>query len=159
MTDDAGAPLAARSPQTLLGFDYGEARVGVAAGNTLSGSAEALEIIHYRSRADLFGRIGELIAQWAPALLVVGRPLSEQGEPVPVTALTDRFANRLYGRFGLPVVRIDERYSSLAAQAEMRAHEAPGAGAGPALARGARDGGHDDAVAAAVILRQYLHEQ
>ena len=134
-------------PRILLGFDFGETKVGVAVGNDLAASAQALEIIRYRSRADLFGRIGELIEQWTPDALVVGRPLSAEGASVPVTALSDRFANRLTGRFGLEVERVDERYSSLAAQAELRADRTRG------------KEGDDDAVAAAIILRQYLNER
>ena len=134
-------------PRILLGFDYGETKVGVAVGNDLAASAQALEIIRYRSRADLFGRIGQLIEQWTPAALVVGRPLSADGDSIPVTALSDRFANRLAGRFGLEVARVDERYSSLAAQAQLRADRTGG------------EEGDDDAVAAAIILRQYLNER
>lgn len=132
--------------QTLLAFDYGETKVGVAVGNTVTGSASALSIIRYRSRADLFGAIEALIHEWQPQQLVVGRPLTSDGESSAVTGLAERFCRRLEGRFGLPVCQVDERYTSVEAQSEIAA------GAG-------RSGSDDDAVAAAIILRQYLNEQ
>ena len=142
--------------QTLLGFDYGESKVGVAVGNTVAGSASALTIIRYRSRADLFGAVSGLIEQWAPQLLVVGRPLTENGATAPVTALAERFSHRLEGRFGLPVIMVDERYSSLEAQAEIAADRT---GKRQKSNQFRPDANHDDdAVAAAIILRQYLNE-
>lgn len=138
------------SARTLLGFDYGRARIGVALGNDLAGTAEPLEIIAYRSNAQLFDRIGAIIAEWQPDLLIVGRPLAEDGQEQPASRLAERFARRLAGRFGLEVARVDERYSSLAAQSELREHAG--------WHRKRRGGGGDDAVAAAIILRQYLDE-
>jgi len=136
--------------RTVLGFDYGESKIGVAVGNTIAGSASGLTIIRYRSRDQLFSQVAELIAEWTPDLLVVGRPLSEAGEALPVTALAQRFGHRLEGRFSLPVVMVDERFSSVEAQAEIRAQN--GSDGKP------RPVGEDDAVAAAIILRQYLDE-
>ncbi len=134
--------------QTLLAFDYGETKVGVAVGNTVTASASALSIIRYRSRAGLFGAIEALIREWQPERLVVGRPLTPDGEPSRVTALAERFCRRLEGRFGLPVSQVDERYTSLEAQSEIGSGNDSG-----------RSGTDDDAVAAAIILRQYLNEQ
>lgn len=142
--------------QTLLGFDYGESKVGVAVGNSVAATATALSIIRYRSRADLFGAIETLISEWSPQKLIVGRPLTEFGQPAPVTALAERFSRRLEGRFGLPVEMIDERYTSLEAQSEMAADRANrGHNSNQFRPDHNRD---DDAVAAAIILRQYLNE-
>lgn len=140
--------------RTVLGFDYGETKIGVAAGNTVAGSASGLAIIRYRSRDQLFSQIAALITEWTPDLLVVGRPLSEAGQALPVTALAQRFAHRLEGRFALPVVMVDERFSSVEAQSEIRAQNRVqiGSDSKPRLV------GEDDAVAAAIILRQYLDE-
>ncbi len=142
--------------QTLLGFDYGESKVGVAVGNTVAGSASALSIIRYRSRAELFGAIEPLITEWSPQKLIVGRPLTETGEPSPVTGLAERFARRLEGRFGLPVAMIDARYTSLEAHAAIAADRADKRhNLNQFRPDHPRD---DDAVAAAIILRQYLNE-
>jgi putative Holliday junction resolvase len=142
-----GEPGSARAavapPRTLLGFDFGTRRIGVALGNTLTGAARPLEILDSAPADRRFERIGALIRQWRPDALVVGRPLDETGAHTETTRLADRFANQLRGRFGLPVEPVDERYSSREAQAII----ASGAG---------RRGSADDGVAAAVILAQYL---
>jgi putative Holliday junction resolvase len=139
-------PDGAPGPETLLAFDFGTRRIGVALGNTLTGSARALEILDATPADRRFERIAALIAQWRPDRLVVGRPLDEQGAQTDTTRLADRFANQLRGRFGLPVVPVDERYTSREAQAII----ASGAG---------RRAGADDGVAAAVILAQYLAQR
>lgn len=142
----------------LLGFDYGTARVGVAVGNTVTRSADALTVIEYRALDTLFAPIADLIGRWQPGALVVGRPLAGDGSALTVTALAERFARRLHGRFALPVALVDERYSSVDAQAELRAaaaDERAGQG-GRRRARRTLATGSDDAQAAAIILRQYL---
>jgi putative Holliday junction resolvase len=131
------------APETLLGFDFGIRRIGVAIGNTLTGDARALAIVDAVPVDRRFERIGALLREWQPQRLVVGRPLDEDGAPTETTRLSDRFANQLNGRFGLPVARVDERFSSREAQAII-------------ASAGGRAGADDDAVAAAVILSQYL---
>ncbi len=130
----------ARPAETLLGFDFGTRRIGVALGNTISASARALVVLEEPSDARRFARIADLIREWQPQRLVVGRPLHYDGTPLPHTARCERFARRLAGRFGLPVELVDERFSSVEARAEA----------------GLRAGDPEDAQAAAVILRQYL---
>jgi putative Holliday junction resolvase len=124
----------------LLGFDFGEVRIGVAVGNTLTESAQALAVLASVPTRERFESIGRLIEQWQPTALVVGRPVHPDGNPHEMTLRCERFARQLAGRFNLPVHLTDERYSSVAAQSE-------GAGAGQL-----------DAQAAAIILRQYLSE-
>jgi putative Holliday junction resolvase len=130
------------SARVVLGFDFGVRRVGVALGNTLTGTARALQTIDSASDAVRFERIAALVRDWRPDRLVVGRPLDEAGTPTDTTRRAERFANRLRGRFGLPVEAVDERFSSREARAII---EATG---------GRRD--DEDAVAAAVILEQWL---
>ncbi|AOK28956.1 Holliday junction resolvase [Burkholderia singularis] len=129
---------------TLLAFDYGEKRIGVAIGNRLTRSARALVIIPNLNREHRFKAIGELIAQWQPDALVVGLPLHPDGAPHEMTQQAKRFGNQLNGRFNLPVSWVDERYSSVDARADLRAR-------GAAAAR-------IDAEAARIILQQYLDE-
>ncbi len=133
----------------LLAFDFGEKRIGVATGNTLTGAAQPLGTVAETTTDGRFARIGALIREWQPARLVVGRPLHPDGAVHEVTARAERFARQLEGRFGLPVSLVDERYSSVAAQARLRAQ---GRGARGRAAQG------DDAMAAAIILEQYLSE-
>ena len=133
----------------LLAFDFGEKRIGVATGNTLTGAAQPLGTVAETTTDGRFARIGALIREWQPARLVVGRPLHPDGAAHEVTARAERFARQLEGRFGLPVSLVDERYSSVAAQARLRAQ---GRGARGRAAQG------DAAMAAAIILEQYLSE-
>lgn len=104
------------TPQgTLLAFDFGTKRIGIAKGNTLLSSANPLATINDEKTETRFAAIAALIAEWQPSALVVGLPSNDDGTPHQLTALCRRFANRLKGRFNLPVILVDERYTSLAA--------------------------------------------
>ena len=129
---------------TLLAFDYGEKRIGVALGNALTRNARALTVIQNRSQAWRFEAIGALLREWQPDVLVVGLPSHPDGAPHLMTQLAKRFGNQLNGRFNLPVIWVDERYSSVDAEARLRE-------------RGER-AEHVDAEAACVILQQYFEE-
>ena len=139
--------------ETLLGFDFGEKKIGVAIGNTLTRQARPLEIIFSEVREARFGRIAQLLAEWQPQRLVVGLALAADGGEQPATARCRRFANQLDGRFGLPVLLVDERGSSLQAQ------DLLGSMASSSRSAGLRSVGRhapDDAMAAMVILQRYL---
>ncbi|PMS36888.1 putative Holliday junction resolvase [Trinickia symbiotica] len=127
---------------TLLAFDYGEKRIGVAIGNALTGQARALAVVPNPNREARFAAVGKLIGEWKPDALVVGLPSHPDGTPHEMTRLAKRFGNQLNGRFNLPVDWVDERYSSVEAEAGLRA-----------------SGGRADmldAEAARIILQQYL---
>ena len=97
---------------TVLAFDFGERRIGIAVGEHLISSANPLTTIDSESNEVRFAVITELIHEWQPKLLVVGLPLSLDGSDNDVTQLCKKFARRLNGRFNLPVMLVDERYSS-----------------------------------------------
>lgn len=123
--------------QTLLGFDYGEKRVGVAVGNTLTRSARPLQTV--AATGDLrWQQVQRLISEWQPGALVVGVPFHPDGAAHENTVRARRFARQLQGRFHLPVFEVDERYTTTSA------HEMGAKGAAA------------DAQAAAIILEQYL---
>jgi putative Holliday junction resolvase len=124
--------------EIILGFDFGIKRIGIAMGNTLTGQAQPLAVVHAIDNAARFKQIGELIAQWSPARLVVGEPLHPDGAEHEMTLRCRRFANQLHGRFNLPVHLVDERYSSAVIQAKR--------------------GEIIDAKAAAIILQQYFDD-
>jgi putative Holliday junction resolvase len=100
---------------TLLAFDFGTRRIGIAVGNTISATARPLSTIDDEKNDTRFAVIAALLQEWQPAALVVGLPCNDDGTPHEMTALCRRFANRLKGRFGLPVLLVDERYTSAAA--------------------------------------------
>lgn len=119
MPDAAAATLPVRG--TLLGFDFGLARIGVATGELETGQASALTTLHDVSNDARFKSIAALIAEWRPTALVVGLPAHLDGSEHELTARCRRFANQLHGRFGLPVFTADERLSSVEAEAGLAA--------------------------------------
>ena len=131
---------------TVLAFDFGIKRIGVAIGESLLGQARALTTILAEANEPRFASIGELIRQWQPQLLVVGLPRSLDGSEHDMTARCRRFAHQLEGRFALPVALVDERLSSAEAEARL---------AGQGLGWQARKG-QIDAVAAQIILQDYF---
>ena len=104
---------------TVLGFDFGEQRIGVATGEHLLKTASPLTTIDNESNDVRFQAITELIQEWQPKLLVVGLPLSLDGSEHAITQLCKKFARRLNGRFNLPVMLVDERYSSAEASQKL----------------------------------------
>lgn len=131
---------------TVLAFDFGEKRIGVATGETLLGSAHPLTVIHAESNDDRFAAIGKLIAEWRPEQLVVGLPTHADGTPHEMTRLATKFAERLKKRFDLPVSFADERLTSLDAEARLREAGRNSKSAKPLL----------DAVAAQLILQTWF---
>ncbi len=109
---------------SVLAFDFGVKRIGVAIGTQLGGGrtgpARALTTIDSEANDARFAAIAALIAEWQPVRLLVGRPLNEDGSPHEMTARCERFANQLRGRFRLPVEDVDERFSSTEADANLR---------------------------------------
>jgi len=99
-------------PITVMAFDYGTRRVGVAVGNSVSKSGQPLKTISAPNIDILFQEIGNLIAEWEPKSLVVGIPTHPDGTAHEMTGKAKRFGNQLHGRFGLPVAWVDERYTS-----------------------------------------------
>jgi putative holliday junction resolvase len=104
---------------TLLAFDFGTKRIGIAVGNTLLRRANPLTTINDEKTDTRFAKIEALLKEWQPSALVVGLPSNDDGTPHQLTALCRRFANRLKGRFNLPTILLDERYTSLAASAQL----------------------------------------
>ncbi|MEP7205326.1 MAG: Holliday junction resolvase RuvX [Casimicrobiaceae bacterium] len=129
---------------TVLGFDFGTRKIGVAVGNTITGAARALTTVRDEPGSARRAAIGALIVDWAPVALVTGRPLHADGSTHAVTALADAFAQELRQRFALPVEQVDERYTTQIADIERKA-------------RGRYRGEADrDAHAAAIILQAWL---
>ena len=121
---------------TVLAFDFGIKRIGVAVGEAELRTAHPLPAI---SR---FEDIQPLVSEWRPARLVVGLPVREAGEH-PLAKRVERFARRLEGRFHLPVARVDERFSSVEAESRLRGVRKKAV----------------DSVAAQLILEQYFDEK
>ena len=107
-------PNDASNPVTIvLGFDYGTKRIGVAVGNSLTGSSQALDAIQNRTPDQTHQKIKELIHEWQPSCLVVGLPLHPDGAEHAMTKRSRSFGQQLAKQFGKPIHFIDERYSSV----------------------------------------------
>ena len=139
--------------RTVLAFDFGLQRIGVAVGEAELGTAHPLQGVAAQTQPGRFTAIERLVAEWKPSLLVVGRPLDEDGAPHEMTRRAEKFARQLNGRFGIPVEMVDERYSSAEVESRMRA--AYGRHKAASLARGKTLDSH----AAQVILEQYFGDR
>jgi len=129
--------------QTLLGFDYGKLRIGIAVGQDITGTATALCTLHCHNGKPDWDKISGLIAEWSPGSLVVGLPLQADGSDSATTLAARNFASELEARYRLPVYGMDERLSSHAArdlQREMGGKSKEGI----------------DAIAASIILQNWL---
>ncbi len=127
-------------PVTVMAFDYGTRRVGVAVGNSVTRAGQALKTITAANADALFKEIERLLAEWQPNQLVVGLPTHPDGAEHEMTAKSRRFGNQLHGRFNLPVAWVDERYSSVVLENDADMHD------------------NLDAHSAALILEQYFAE-
>ena len=96
---------------TVMAFDFGTRRIGVAVGNTLTKAGQPLKIIEEPSEDVRFKAIQALIKEWQPNHLVVGLPCHPDGAEHEMSAKARRFGNQLHGRFQLPVEWVDERYT------------------------------------------------
>ena len=139
---------AGSSPICALGFDLGERWVGVAIGNSLSGQARPLKVLR-RDQDSFWPSLQALITEWRPQRLVVGDPLTLDGQLQPITHSARRFARQLEGRSGLPVCMCDERSSSREAARVFAEQRRQG------HAR-RRDAELADALAASIILQRWL---
>lgn len=107
------------TPETIIAFDFGLRRIGVAVGQQVTNSANPLETVTNGDSGPDWVRIGTVIREWGPARLIVGMPVHADGSPSEMTNTVDEFIEAL-DRFELPVETIDERYSSVEAEAALK---------------------------------------
>lgn len=105
--------------RTVLTFDYGTKSIGVAVGQELTGTAALLNALKAQDGTPSWEQLEKLIKEWQPELLLVGLPLNMDGTEQPFTARVRKFANRLHGRFGLPVALQDERLTTAEARSQL----------------------------------------
>ncbi len=132
--------------RTILAFDFGLKQIGVAVGNTVTGTTRPLNTLSAREGIPDWAQIAGLVAEWQPDILLVGDPVNMDGSDSELARRARKFGNRLHGRLGLPVEMVDERLSSFEAK------------------QAAREQGHRgdyrsrpvDSLAAEIILRSWL---
>ncbi len=149
MSVAATSPPTAARVGTVLAFDFGTRRIGVAVGETTVGLAHPLATIAASDDEGRLAAIAALVAEWQPAMLVVGLPTHADGTPHAMTARAREFARRLEARFQLAVELVDERYTTEAAAAALS-----DAGVGERGHKPVRD-----QVAAQIILQAYLDQR
>ena len=106
--------------KTLLCFDYGEKRIGVAVGQTVTSTATALQTVLVINKKPDWEAIKILIDEWKPDKFIVGHPFTLHGTRQKMTDAAERFSRQLKHRFKLPVDLIDEQLSSYEAQQELK---------------------------------------
>ena len=132
-----------------MAFDYGLRQIGVAMGNVLLGTSQALPILKARDGVPDWQALEAVVREWQPDMLIIGEPLNMDGTESELSRRASKFSRRLHGRLGLPVVLVDERLSSFEAKAV------------------SREQGHSgdyhrepiDSLAAELILQTWLNEQ
>ncbi len=102
--------------RTLLCFDYGSKRIGVAVGQAITGTATPLQIINVYNNQPEWNRIQQMIKDWQPEALIVGIPVQMDDSRQEMTAAAEQFVRQLEGRFHLPVFGVDERLSTFEAK-------------------------------------------
>ncbi len=136
-------------PGNYLAFDYGSKRIGVAVGHTRTGTAAPLIVVANHSGTPDWSAIDKAIADWQPAGLVVGIPLSLGDQDQPITPHARGFLKRLGKRYSMPVYDADERFTSIAAQEQLQKARARGQ-------RGRTCKADIDTLAAALILEGWF---
>ena len=136
------------SPETIIAFDFGLRRIGVAVGQDVTGSASPLGVVSNGEKGPDFERIATLVKEWRPNRLIVGMPLHIDGSPGELEPSIREFVVAL-DRFELPIDRVDERHTSQ--EAEQVLINARQAGS-----RGRIKKEHIDAAAAVFIAERYL---
>ena len=145
-------PESAR-PKIVLAFDFGLRRIGVACGDTLSRSASALQTVPAGPNGPRWELITAMLREWQPGMAVVGLPYNVDGSENDMTGAARSFAAELARRFGIEVVMVDERYSSLEAAARLQTARESG------LRRRRVAKSDVDAAAACVILERWFTEK
>ena len=136
-----------------MSFDFGLRRIGLASGDTLTRTATPLATVAHRDTGPDWTAIDRQVRSLGPDLLVVGVPYNDDGSPGSIAASADAFARALGARYSLKVDRVDERYSSTAAESLLREQRASG------QRRRQLTKGDIDSAAAAVMLASWLEQQ
>ena len=135
---------------TILAFDFGHRRIGIAVGGERPPTASALVTIAARDGQPDWHELQSLVAEWKPALLLVGLPLHADGTEGQMAPDCRAFAAELERRFALRTELVDESLSSRAAGAELREQRKAGT-----RRRRVRPG-DTDKIAARLVLEHWL---
>jgi putative Holliday junction resolvase len=139
------------TPETIIAFDFGLRRIGVAVGQQVTNSASPLETVSNSDNGPEWSRIDTIVREWRPQRLIVGMPTHADGSPSDIGDSVRKFIDEL-GKFELPVEAVDERYSSVEAEAALRSQREEGL-------RGRISKGAIDSAAATLIAERWLKNE
>jgi len=139
------------TPETILAFDFGARRIGVAVGQQITSSASPLTVIANGGPESIWVAIAALIDEWQPARLIVGMPSHADGEPAAIGAAVTEFMAELE-QFSLPINSVDERYTSIEAEGLLKARRQSGQ-------QGRISKERIDSTAAALIAERWLKKE
>ena len=149
MPENASSTKNKKPIETVLGFDFGAKRIGIASGQTLTGTANPLQTLTNVNNKPDWDSIEKLINEWKPQALIVGLPYLLDGKETEMTIRADKFSRRLHGRFGLPVFTVTETLSSFEAEEQLKQSKKIG-----------KQNKHEiDKLAAALIIETWLQDQ
>lgn len=137
--------------ETILAFDFGLRRIGVAVGQTVTGSASPLGVVANGDNGPDFGAISTLISEWCPSRLIVGLPMHADGSATRIQPQIEAFADEL-ATYQLPINMVDERYTSIEAETVLKNARAAGS-------RGRLSKEMIDSAAAVFIAERFLTGQ
>jgi putative holliday junction resolvase len=115
LTEMNAAPIL-RPNSNVIAFDFGEKKIGVAIGNSITKTAHPLETIRKIKKVERIQSIENLLKEWEPGIVVVGLPLNEDGTESRLTLLAQNFAKNIENKFKVPTVLVDERYTTVEAK-------------------------------------------
>lgn len=134
---------------SVLGIDYGLKRMGIATGQTITGSASPITTLNQINGSPDWPALEQLITQWKPQALIVGMPYYLDGKENDMTKIVEAFCLELEQRFKLPVFKINEALSSYEAEATLKKNTKIG-----------KHNKHEiDKMAAAIIVQNWLNQQ
>ena len=136
-----------KGQRTILGFDFGTKRIGIAIGQEITGTVNPLTTVTAIKHKPDWNSISKIIAEWQPDLLVVGLPLHMDGTEQEMTQAARRFANQLNGRYQIPIALMDERLSSNEAESILNEQS------------GFHDKAQIDMISAQLILQSWMSQQ
>lgn len=150
-----------KGQRTLLGFDFGTKRIGIAIAQEVTGTANPLTTLNAVKQKPDWDAISKIIAEWQPDLLVVGLPLHMDGTEQPMTQAARRFSNQLNGRYQIPVELMDERLSSNEAESILNEQSGSAAVSRGSLFRDSmfQDKAQIDMISAQLILQSWMASQ
>lgn len=151
MPDEPADQSPAAKPGSVLGFDYGGRRIGVAIGQRIIGTASPVAVVPNGANGPAWPDIERLVKQWRPDAIVVGLPLTMDGSEQPASRAAKDFANALRKRYDVPVIEHDERLSSVEADRRFKLARQGGQ-------RRQKDAALLDAIAAQVIVESYFSD-